>query len=116
MHDHTINEILKFYFQNIDNVVAWQRFLPNGVIALLPLSSNLGSIVWSTDTKCVKDLLQLPETAFIDAVNQAFVSQCTRAILILHLFFNFLCLFCCCSARNSHEISSLTTQCVPLTL
>lgn len=55
------------------NDVAWQRFLPDGVIALLPLSSNLSSIVWSTDTKSVKNLLQLPEPDFVDAVNQAFV-------------------------------------------
>lgn len=59
--------------QTDENVVAWQRFLPDGVIALLPLTSNLSSIVWSADTKMVKDLLQLPEPAFVDAVNQAFV-------------------------------------------
>lgn len=64
-----------FHLQCEENHVAWQRFLPNGVIALLPLSSNLSSIVWSTDTKNVKNLLQLPDIEFTDAVNQAFVSD-----------------------------------------
>lgn len=54
--------------------MAWQRFLPNGVIALLPLSENLSSIVWSSSTENVKHLLSLPEESFIDAVNDSFVS------------------------------------------
>lgn len=56
-----------------DNFVAWQRFLPSGVIALLPLSDKLSSIVWSTDTKHFKQLMQLNDADFIDAVNNAFV-------------------------------------------
>lgn len=56
-----------------DNFVAWQRFLPNGVIALLPLSENLSSIVWSTEVDHFKNLMQLDEADFIDAVNHAFV-------------------------------------------
>lgn len=55
--------------------MAWQRFLPDGVIALLPLSNNLSSIVWSTGTETVKELLKLTETEFIDAVNHAFVRR-----------------------------------------
>lgn len=57
-----------------ENFVAWQRFLPNGVIALLPLSNKLSSIVWSTESKHFKQLMQLNDTDFIDAVNNAFVS------------------------------------------
>lgn len=57
-----------------ENFVAWQRFLSNSVIALLPLSDNLSSIVWSTDNKIFKHLMSLNETDFIDAVNNAFVS------------------------------------------
>lgn len=53
--------------------MAWQRFLPSGVIASLPLSDSLSSIVWSTDANAVKELLQMPEIEFIDAVNNAFV-------------------------------------------
>lgn len=58
-----------------ENYVAWQRFLPDGVIAMLPLSDKLSSIVWSTKTEIVKEFLKLPETEFIDAVNNAFVSR-----------------------------------------
>lgn len=57
-----------------DNFVAWQRFLPNGVIALLPLSDSLSSIVWSTETKYFEHLMQLNDSEFIDTVNNAFVS------------------------------------------
>lgn len=56
-----------------ENFVAWQRFLPNGVIALLPLSDKLSSIVWSTEIKHFKHLMQLNDADFIDAVNNAFV-------------------------------------------
>lgn len=59
--------------------MAWQRFLPDGVIALLPLADNLSSIVWSTKPEIVKELLRLPETEFIDAVNNVFVSTRSRA-------------------------------------
>lgn len=55
------------------NHTAWQRFLPDGVIALLPLSNNLSSIVWSTDAANFKHLMQLDEGEFIEAVNNSFV-------------------------------------------
>lgn len=41
---------------------------------MLPLSDTLSSIVWSADTDVVKNLIKLPETEFVDAVNNAFVS------------------------------------------
>lgn len=55
--------------------MAWQRFLPNGVLALLPLNDQLSSIVWSTSTQHVKQLMTLPENEFIDSINEAFVSK-----------------------------------------
>lgn len=70
-----------------ENFVAWQRFLSNGVIALLPLSDKLSSIVWSTDIKNFKYLMQLNDTDFIDAVNNAFVSICQYKYLIWLIFF-----------------------------
>ena len=68
-----------------ENFVAWQRFIQNGVIALLPLSDNLSSIVWSVDTKDFKRLLNLPEDEFIDAVNQAFVRAVKWPVIIARL-------------------------------
>ncbi|XP_057372852.1 ubiquinone biosynthesis monooxygenase COQ6, mitochondrial-like [Daphnia carinata] len=57
--------------ESTENVTAWQKFLPSGPIALLPLSSSLSSLVWSTDKKSARDLLQLPPEIFIDRINQA---------------------------------------------
>lgn len=67
-----------------DNFVAWQRFLPKGVIALLPLSDKLSSIVWSTDVKHFKQLMKLNDADFIDAVNNAFVRISQYNILIFY--------------------------------
>lgn len=57
-----------------DNHTAWQRFLPDGVLAVLPLSGELSSIVWSTRSAKVKELLSLGEIEFVDALNEQLVS------------------------------------------
>lgn len=72
-----------------NNFVAWQRFLPNSVIALLPVSDQLSSIVWSTSIKQFKQLMQLNDTDFIDAVNNAFVRVLFH--YSFHSFFEFIC-------------------------
>lgn len=72
-----------------NNFVAWQRFLPNGVIALLPVSDQLSSIVWSTGIKHFKQLMQLNDSDFIDAVNNAFVRILFRT-KIVHSFIPFI--------------------------
>jgi len=54
---------------------AWQRFLPSGPLALLPLPGDEGqhlcSIVWSLQEHLVDDLLALDEAAFCAALEQA---------------------------------------------
>ncbi|XP_038621606.1 ubiquinone biosynthesis monooxygenase COQ6, mitochondrial isoform X2 [Tachyglossus aculeatus] len=55
-----------------DNNVAWQRFLPTGPIALLPLSDTVSSLVWSTSPERAARLVGMEEEAFLDAVNSAF--------------------------------------------
>ncbi|KAL0269153.1 UNVERIFIED_CONTAM: hypothetical protein PYX00_006975 [Menopon gallinae] len=54
-----------------ENNVAWQRFLPSGPIALLPLTDDLSSLVWSVTTKEGKELMQLSDECFVDAINDA---------------------------------------------
>ncbi|XP_028678168.2 ubiquinone biosynthesis monooxygenase COQ6, mitochondrial [Erpetoichthys calabaricus] len=58
-----------------ENNVAWQRFLPSGPIAMLPLSDSASSLVWSTSHQHAEDLLSLDEETFTDAVNSAFWSN-----------------------------------------
>ena len=51
---------------------AYQRFLPTGPIALLPLPDNKASLVWSTTPQHALQLKQLPPQDFIAMVNAAF--------------------------------------------
>ena len=50
---------------------AWQRFLPEGPIALLPLDDGAVSIVWSTSPEHAESLLALDDESFRIAVAEA---------------------------------------------
>ncbi|MEM7406567.1 MAG: FAD-dependent monooxygenase [Pseudomonadota bacterium] len=51
---------------------AWQRFLPGGPIALLPLAGDYASIVWSTTPEHAAQLIEMSPDAFNRAVAEAF--------------------------------------------
>ncbi len=51
---------------------AWQRFMPDGPLAFLPLRDGRSSIVWSTTPQQADELLALDETAFCQALGEAF--------------------------------------------
>jgi len=51
---------------------AWQRFLPSGPLAFLPLSDGSCSIVWSAENDRADELIAMDETAFIKELQQAF--------------------------------------------
>ena len=51
---------------------AWQRFLPGGPLAFLPLASGASSIVWSTTPEHARHLRSLDAAAFGAAVADAF--------------------------------------------
>ena len=50
---------------------AWQRFLPTGPIALLPLPGDFSSIVWSTDPAEAAELVAMSTEHFNTAVGDA---------------------------------------------
>ncbi|XP_023392786.1 ubiquinone biosynthesis monooxygenase COQ6, mitochondrial isoform X2 [Pteropus vampyrus] len=58
-----------------ENNVAWQRFLPSGPIAMLPLSDTMSSLVWSTSHEHAAELVSMNEEEFVDAINSAFWSD-----------------------------------------
>ncbi len=49
----------------------WQRFMPAGPLALLPMDDDLFSIVWSTTPEQAEELLAMPSEAFDQALTQA---------------------------------------------
>lgn len=51
---------------------AWQRFLPSGPLAFLPLSDGRCSIVWSADDQRADELLAMDEQTFCRELAQAF--------------------------------------------
>lgn len=51
---------------------AWQRFLPGGVVAFLPLPGPYCSIVWTVDEQEVDALTALDDSSFAAALREAF--------------------------------------------
>jgi len=50
---------------------AWQRFMPSGPLAFLPLNDGRCSIVWTTSPERAAELLELNDSAFCDALTEA---------------------------------------------
>jgi len=50
---------------------AWQRFLPQGPLAFLPLKDGCSSVVWSTDAHHAKTLCKIEQTKFITELQHA---------------------------------------------
>lgn len=55
-----------------DTVTAYQRFLPSGPVALLPLPGDLATLVWSTTPQYAAHLKALSSEDFTAMVNAAF--------------------------------------------
>lgn len=57
--------------EHLHRQTAWQRFLPTGPLALLPLADGRSSIVWSHDIPEVRELLALDDERFCAAVTES---------------------------------------------
>jgi 2-octaprenylphenol hydroxylase len=57
---------------------AWQRFLPNGPLAFLPLHDGRSSIVWSTTPHQAQQLLEEDEETFCRQLELAFAATLGR--------------------------------------
>lgn len=55
----------------VENRCAWQRFLPTGPIALLPIGEKYSNIVWTMDPKESLERKLISEDDFVKAVNGA---------------------------------------------
>lgn len=67
-HHQGIVAIIGTEFHN--DLTAWQRFLPDGVLAFLPLADGRSSIVWSSQR--ADEILALDDEAFKQALGEAF--------------------------------------------
>ncbi|KAA8548456.1 hypothetical protein F0562_000140 [Nyssa sinensis] len=54
-----------------ENQCAWQRFLPAGPIALLPMGDKFSNIVWTMNPKESSDCKSMSEDDFVKAINHA---------------------------------------------
>lgn len=54
-----------------ENRCAWQRFLPNGPIALLPVGDKFSNIVWTMDPEESLNRKSMSEVDFVREVNRA---------------------------------------------
>lgn len=52
--------------------IAYQRFLPTGPLAVLPMTDNLCSIVWSAENSEADRLMAMDDDAFLHALNRTF--------------------------------------------
>ncbi|CAI0380359.1 unnamed protein product [Linum tenue] len=69
--NYSQNAIICTVEHSVGNHTAWQRFLPGGPIALLPIGDNFSNIVWTMSPKQASDLTVMNEDEFVKAVNQA---------------------------------------------
>lgn len=52
--------------------IAYERFLPNGAIAMLPLTEQCAATIWSGDEKYIDELLKLSDQDFLEILQNTF--------------------------------------------
>ena len=71
--DKTTAEKARESVEPARNFTAWQRFLPTGPLALLPLWGGYGSIVWSLPPAEAARLKALSKDEFISELNDKLI-------------------------------------------
>ncbi|MGA0937781.1 MAG: UbiH/UbiF/VisC/COQ6 family ubiquinone biosynthesis hydroxylase [Sedimenticolaceae bacterium] len=61
---------------------AWQRFMPTGPLALLPMNEEYFSIVWSTSPEQAQSLVNASEASFNHALIQASEAVCGKLSVV----------------------------------
>lgn len=69
--NYSQNAIICTVEHSVENRCAWQRFLPAGPIALLPISDNFSNIVWTMNPKEATNRKVMNEDEFLRDVNNA---------------------------------------------
>ncbi len=59
---------------------AFQRFLPTGPLAMLPMTDDLCSIVWSAENSEAERLMRMEDDAFLQALNLTFGPMLGRVV------------------------------------
>lgn len=79
---------LKLDAENPHHDVAFQRLIPNGPIALLPLSETESSLVWTTTKQHAKELVEMEASQFVASINEAYTAKFEVNSLIRNIFHN----------------------------
>ncbi|KAF2285641.1 hypothetical protein GH714_006136 [Hevea brasiliensis] len=69
--NYSQNAVICTVEHSVENQCAWQRFLPGGPIALLPMGDKFSNIVWTMNPKEAADCKSMNEDDFVKAVNHA---------------------------------------------
>ncbi|KAK8338112.1 hypothetical protein V6Z11_A09G232200 [Gossypium hirsutum] len=69
--NYSQNAIICTVEHDVENHCAWQRFLPSGPLALLPIGDKFSNIVWTMSPKESSEFKSITEDNFLKAVNHA---------------------------------------------
>ncbi|GLU08728.1 hypothetical protein SLE2022_256230 [Rubroshorea leprosula] len=69
--NYSQNAIICTVEHEVENNCAWQRFLPAGPIALLPIGDKFSNIVWTMNPKESSECKSMGEDLFLKVVNHA---------------------------------------------
>ncbi|MBA0684800.1 hypothetical protein Goari_026363, partial [Gossypium aridum] len=69
--NYSQNAIICTVEHDVENHCAWQRFLPSGPLALLPIGDKFSNIVWTMSPKESSEFKSITEDNFLKAVNRA---------------------------------------------